>query len=102
MRILYTDNFKKVFDPIELSGVNTTYYKLNEGIEITYAFINGARVDTGEPNISILHAGRIVRLYPDIFSEGLYIDLLPYDHQLIVLDCDLYKNNKAELKIWFM
>ena len=102
MRIVSTDNFNKVSDRIELSGVNTTYYKLNEGIEITYAFINGARVDTGEPNISILHANRIVRLYPDIFSEGLYIDLLPYDHQSIILDCDLHENNKARLKIWFM
>lgn len=101
MRILYTDNFKKVFYPVELSGVNTTYYKLNGGVEINNTFINGTRIDTGEPNISILHADRIVRLYPDIFSEGLYIDLLPCDHQLITLDCDLYENNKANLKIWF-
>lgn len=69
MRILYTDNFKKVFDPIELSGVNTTYHKLNDWIEINYIFINNARIHAGEPNISILHADKIVRLYPDIFQK---------------------------------
>lgn len=102
MRILCTDNFKKVFSSIELSGANITYYKLNDGIEITNAFINSARIYVREPKISILHSDKIVRLYPNISDEGPYIDLLPYENQLVTLNCDLYENNKAELKLWLM